>query len=396
MNPRIFLLPLGAFAIGTGNIVFVGVLAPLARDLGVAIATAGQLATVFALAYAFSAPLLVSATARLPRRGVLIAALTVFVATNAAMALAPSFGWLIALRVVAAFAAALYMPVAMGTAVALADPGHKGRAMAVVLFGLTAAFLTGIPLGTWIGSTLGWRASFGFAGTLGLVAVIAIAPVLPRVPGAASRGLRGIGVILRPPVAGNIAITALAFVAVFCVNAYIGPVLTGALGLDGRGIAAMQVLLGVGSIIGVPLGGWVADRRPTLGMVALLMAAIVLVQPVYSVLMLAPTAVGTTAAFVAAGLALVTASAALFALGPLQQDRLITIVPDERDIVLSLNASALFLGQGVGAALGGVTAGTFGLAANGFMGTAVAAAGVLSIVAVMLHRTGGGASGVAD
>jgi MFS family permease len=110
MDPRIFLLPLGAFAIGTGNIVFVGVLEPLANDLGVSIATAGQLATAFAVAYALSAPLLVSLTARLPRRPVLTISLLVFALANAGMALAPSFAALVPLRILAAFAAASVVP----------------------------------------------------------------------------------------------------------------------------------------------------------------------------------------------------------------------------------------------------------------------------------------------
>jgi DHA1 family inner membrane transport protein len=386
LNPRIFLLPIGAFAVGTGNIVFVGVLEPLARDLDVSIAAAGQLATTFAIAYAVSAPVLVALTTRLPRRPVLVVALAAFAAANIGMALAPGFAWLVPLRIGAAFAAALYMPVAMGTAVSLADPAHKGRAMAVVLFGLTAAFLGGIPLGTWIGSLLGWRASFAFAAVLAVLGVLALAPGLPRLPGRASRGLRGIGVIRRPAVAGNLAITALAFVAVFCVNAYIGPVLSRAAGLEGSGIAAMQVLLGVGSVLGVPLGGWIADRRPTLGVVALLLVTIVAAQPVYSLLMLVPGWSGGPAAIAAAGLALTAASAALFALGPVQQERLIGVGGDERDIVLSLNASALFLGQGLGAAAGGVTTELLGLGATGLTGAAIALATLAGIGRVLLRR----------
>lgn len=383
MDSRIFLLPLGAFAIGTGNIVFVGVLEPLANDLGVSIAVAGQLATAFAVAYALSAPILVSLSARLPRRPVLVASLVVFTLANAAMALAPSFEALVPMRIVAAFAAALYMPVAMGVAVTLAGPHNQGRAMAVVLFGLTAAFLGGIPLGTWLGTVSGWRASFGFSATLGLVSLAVIGPALPRLPGNASRGLRGLGVIARPAVAGTLAITALAFVAVFCTNAYIGPILTRAAGLDGKGIALMQVLLGIGGVLGVPLGGILADRRPTLGLVVAMMAAILLAQPVYSLFMLVPGWSASAASIPVIGLAMVLASGALFALGPVQQHRLIRLAPEERDIVLSLNASALFLGQGIGAAVGGVTAHQWSLASNGLAGAAIALAAVVGMTLTM-------------
>lgn len=388
MDSRIFLLPLGAFAIGTGNIVFVGVLEPLANDLGVTIAVAGQLATVFAVAYALSAPLLVSLTARIPRRPVLVVALIVFTLANAGMALAPTFETLVPMRIVAAFAAALYMPVAMGVAVTLSGPAHQGRAMAIVLFGLTAAFLGGIPLGTWLGSVSGWRASFGFSAMLGLVSLAVIAPVLPRLPGTESRGLRGLSVIKRPAVAGTLAVTALAFVAVFCTNAYIGPILNRAAGLDGPGIALMQVLLGIGGVLGVPLGGILADRRPTVGVVVAMMGAILLAQPVYSIFMLVPGWSATAASVVVIGIAMVLASGALFALGPVQQDRLIGYAPEERDIVLSLNASALFLGQGIGAALGGVTTHVWSLAANGFTGAFVALAAVVGMMVAMGKKPG--------
>jgi len=145
---------------------------------------------------------------------------------------------------------------------------------------------------------------------------------------------------------------------------------------------------GVGSFAAMFLGGWIADRRPTLGMAALLVAAIVLAQPVYSLLMLVPGWSATGSAVAAAGAAMVVASAALFALGPLQQERLIGVAPDERDVVLSLNASALFLGQGVGAAIGGVTTRAFGLAANGIAGGLIAVAG-LAVATLVLRRARG-------
>lgn len=395
MNPRVLLLPVGAFALGTGNFVFVGVLDALARDLGVAVAAAGQLTTVFAVAYALSAPLLVAVTTRFPRRRVMVLGLALFSGANAAMALAPALGWLLGLRALAAFGAALYMPVAMGAAVSLVDPAHRGRAMSVVLLGLTAALLAGVPAGTWIGAALGWRATFVFAALLGLVAIAAVAAGVPALPGTVSRGLRGLGVIARAAVAGNLAITALAFVAVFSVNAYIGPVVTGATGLGAPGIGAMQILLGVGSVLGVPLGGWIADRRPTLGVVAAIVAALVAAQPVYSLLMIVPGWAGTTAAVVATGTAMLVASAVLFALGPIQQQRLITVAGDERDIVLSLNAAALFLGQGLGAAVGGLATRAFSLAAIGLAGGAVALAGLLPI-ALLLARRGAARMAAAD
>lgn len=386
MNPRIYLLPLGAFAIGTGNFVFVGVLDDLAAGLGVTVSTAGQLTTAFAVAYALSAPLLVALTARLPRRVVLATALGLFALANVGMALVPSFAPLLLLRVVAAFGAAVYMPVAMGIAIELVRPAERGRAMATVLVGLTFAFLLGIPAGTWVGSHFGWQATFTFAASLGGLALVTILPVLPPMPGTASRGLAGLSVALRPSVAALLGVSVLAFVAVFCINAFVGPVLARATGLGGTGIAALQVLLGIGGVLGVPLGGWLADRRPGAGAAIAILLIIAVAQSVFSLLLLIPGWAGTTGAIVASGVALALASGALFALGPIQQQRLLTAAGDERDIVLSLNASALFLGQGLGAALGGLAIVVLGFGANGLLGAIVALASAALLLTAERRR----------
>ena len=85
---------------------------------------------------------------------------------------------------------------------------------------------------------------------------------------------------------------------------------------------------------------------------------------------------------------MLTASAALFALGPVIQQRLIAAGGGERDIVLSLNASALFLGQGLGAAVGGLASRMFSLAANGLTGGSIALTTLLALGAVLLARQG--------
>jgi len=344
------------------------------------------LTTVFAVAYALSAPVLVAVTARLPRRPVLLSALGVFTVANIAMALVPLFPALLALRVLAAGGAALYMPVAMGIAVELARPAERGRAMSIVLLGLTFAFLVGIPAGTWVGTLLGWRASFALAALIAGVALIALSLAIPPVPGTASRGLRGIGIIGRGRVGGLLATTTLAFVAVFCINAFIGPILARATGLGGTGIGALQVALGVGGVIGVPVGGWLADRGSGLAAALGILLTIALVQSVFSLVLIIPGWSATAGSVIACGLALMLASGALFALGPVQQERLISVAGDERDVVLSLNASALFLGQGAGAALGGASIALVGFAGNGLLGSAVALTAIVLLILTRRRR----------
>ncbi|MFC5661510.1 MFS transporter [Kitasatospora misakiensis] len=153
---RLLLLALGTFAVGTDTMVMAGILGPIADDLGVSVTAAGQLVTVFALGYALLAPPLAALTARWPRRRLLLTALAVFGAANALSALAPSYGTLLATRVLAAAGAALYTPTANAVATTLVTPERRGRALATVLGGMTVATALGVPLGTWIGRT-DWR-----------------------------------------------------------------------------------------------------------------------------------------------------------------------------------------------------------------------------------------------
>ena len=109
---RLLLLSLGAFAIGTGSYAFLGVLASLARDLGVLVETAGQLAAVFALTRAVTSPFAVALTRRVLPRRLLLGSMGVFVTANAAAVLAPNFTVLLFSLGVAALRAGVYVPVA--------------------------------------------------------------------------------------------------------------------------------------------------------------------------------------------------------------------------------------------------------------------------------------------
>jgi DHA1 family inner membrane transport protein len=364
--PYLLSLALGTFAIGTGTYVFTGVLGPLATDLGVTLGAAGQVATVFALTYALTSPFLVTFTARAGRRRLMVGMLLLFALANFAAALAPGFALLLAARLVGAAAAGVFMPVASATAGGLAPPEKRGAALATVMSGLILSFVIGIPIGTIMGDELGWRATFWFAGALGLAAAAAVAVFVPSVPTPAGRGLRALTIVARPAVAQVLALTAIAFAAMFVVIGYIAPLVETLTGLTGRSVGILQSSVGVGSLVGAALGGAVADRGVStrtlsalLGMIALGLAPFSLIAAFGT-----PGSALTLAAVVGT---LLIGNAALFALVPIQQYRIIGLARDEAYTALSLNGAAIFLGQGLGAALGGAAIGSAGVPALGWV-----------------------------
>lgn len=371
---RIPVLAAASFATATQSFVFAGMLGEMARDLSVPIAQAGQLGTVFALAFGLSAPLVAQLFARVPRRALIVGALVVLALLNLVIVLAQSFPVLLGLRVLCGIAAAAVVPAATATAAMLAPPEKRGRAMAMVIAGTTAAFLFGIPMGSVVGEFFGWRGAFALAGALALAAALLIRLVLPDVQVEAGAGRIGLAALRSPGVPPTLALTFLGFAAVFCFAAYIGPAVNRVSGLTGSGVAMMQMLVGVASLAGVPFGGWLADRHGIRAAVFLPM--LMLVMQAAQTALLAGAADGSALAPMLQGGCILGTSFALFALAPIVQARLVGLVPVARTVVLAGNASALFLGQAAGAALGGIGLAMLGLVGIGVMGVALSLAAV--------------------
>jgi DHA1 family inner membrane transport protein len=390
MNPRIPVLAAASFAMGTEAYVYAGHLESLARDVGQPVAAAGQLATAFALTYALTAPVVAGLVARFDRRTMILAGLVLIGALNLAASVASSMPVLLAIRIACGLAAGLVGPISSLAAAELAAPEERGKAMAVVLGGMTIAFVLGIPAGSVIGDLTGWRGTFIYAGVVALVAGLAVRFVLPAVPGGRKADLAAFRVALLPAVRGPLLLTLVGFAATFTTIAYIGPVVTAISGLTGSGVGAMQALIGVGSIAGVVLGARVADRAGTARLLTASFVVSAAALFAYTLLMARPeTAVDAPlltwprAGVVAAlSLAMVAGAAALFIRTPIIQARLVRAAPPEaRGIVLALNGSMVFVGQGLGAALGGLT-----LAASGIAWVGLAAAGTALLGAALATR----------
>ncbi|MGV9555287.1 MFS transporter [Streptomyces sp. NPDC003522] len=261
-------LAVGAFGIGTTEFVMMGLLPDVADDLGISLPAAGHLVSAYALGVVVGAPLLAAATARMPRRTVLISLMVLFVAGNALSAFAPGEGSLLAARFLSGLPHGAFFGVGAVVATNMVAPERKARAVSLMFLGLTVANIAGVPVATLMGQRLGWRATFLGVSAIGVVAMAALALLIPRDRAAApTAGLRGELAALRSlPVWLALGTTVAGFGALFSAYSYVTPMLTDAAGYADSSVTLLLALFGVGATIGNLVGGRLADHamRPTL------------------------------------------------------------------------------------------------------------------------------------
>jgi MFS transporter, DHA1 family, inner membrane transport protein len=238
----------------------------------------------------------------------------------------------------------------------------------------------GVPLGAVIVDYFGWRASFALAAALAVVAAAGVGLLLPSVANAAPAGglASRLAVAGRPAVLVTLMVTVLAMLAGFTVLTYVRPLLEGLTDLGGEGIGLMLFVFGLAGVVGSILGGYGADRwgyRAT----ALPMLA-VLGLSLLAFPLLPASAAGSGLMIAGVGTALIAWGTVVFAIIPLQQHHLIGVAPDEPSGVLSLNSSAVYVGQGLGAGLGSLVLGYAPLAALGYVGALLAIVALVTLV----------------
>ncbi|MEV6071175.1 Cmx/CmrA family chloramphenicol efflux MFS transporter [Nocardia sp. NPDC052001] len=270
MPLAIYVLGFAIFAQGTSEFMLSGLLPEMAHDLGVSIPDAGLLISAYAIGMVIGAPILAMATLRWPKRRALLTFLAVFIAAHVVGAVATGYPVLFATRVIGAIACAGFFGVAAVTAVDLVGAHRAGRALSIVIGGITVSTVLGVPLGTVIGQQLGWRSAFWTVAVLSAVAAAGVAVSLRTVPGHSvgetSRTVTRFGDELRSLADPGLWIvygtSALIFSSMMASFSYLGAMLTTDTGLDESWVPVVLALFGVGSLIGITLGGRVADALP--------------------------------------------------------------------------------------------------------------------------------------
>lgn len=336
-------LAVSAFAIGTTEFVVMGLLPQMAQDLDVTIPSAGMLVSGYALGVVFGGPLLAMATARLPRKAVLLVLMGVFVLGNLLCALAPNYPTLMVARVIAALAHGSFFGAGAVVAGHIAPPGKRAQAIALMFTGLTVANILGVPAGTWLGQALGWRATFWAVVALGAAALIAIARYVPVLHDLAPPRLgRELRVLREPQVLLALGMTVFGFGGVFAVFTYIVPILTDEAGVASHSVGAVLVLFGLGATLGTLLGGRLADWK--------LMRALMIALAALCVFFLLFAATMHLKPFAIAGVFLIGFIG--FIGGPGLQARSVQQAKDAPLLASTLNQSAFNLGNAGGAWIG--------------------------------------------
>ncbi|WP_405559123.1 MFS transporter [Streptomyces canus] len=258
-------LAVGGFGIGLTEFLIAGLLPQVAASFAVSEAAAGRLISGYALSVAVGAIALTAATARLPRKHVLIGLVVLFVLGNLLSAIAPSYPVMLIGRIVAALCHGSFFGIGSLVARSLVAPERKSRAVAVMFAGLTVANVLGVPFGALVGERWGWRAAFWAVTVIGLLALAGIVAFVPsragQTPPTTPTGLRAqLGAFRSGQVWLTLVATALGYGGMFGAFSYIAYTFTEVGGFSSADVAWLLMVYGVGLVVGNLIGGRAADH----------------------------------------------------------------------------------------------------------------------------------------
>lgn len=334
----------GNFVIGTGVMAVPGTLNEISSDLQVSVATAGQLISAGAILMCFGAPLLAAVVAGWDRRRLLALSMVWYALLHLACVFAPGFASLMALRVLALVAPAIFTPQAAACVGLLVPPEQRGRAITFVFLGWSVASVLGMPIAAYVGGTLGWRSAFAVIALLSVVSAAWVWRAMPDGvrPPALSRAAWG-ETLRSPALMVCVLVTMLYAAGQFVLFSYFAPYFRLKLDMTPGALSLFFMWFGAFGLLGNVLMARYIDRigAPRAVMIGIaLMATSLLLFPLGTTLWLAailsiPWALGC------------------FSSNSAQQARLVGIAPPLASASVALNSSALYAGQAIGAASGG-------------------------------------------
>lgn len=367
--PPLSALAFGGFSLGTTEFATMGLLPYIAEDLGRSIPEAGHTISAYALGVVVGAPVLSVLTARLDRRRLLVALMALFTAGHVFAVLSGGLEWLVVSRFLAGLPHGVFFGVGAVVGSSVAGPENRGRAISLMMAGLTVANVVGVPLATLIGHSLGWRAAYALIGALGLVTMALVWRLVPS-GGGTGPGEGGARSLLNRPLWAAFVGIGVGFGGVFAVYAYVSPILTRVSGLPESRVPLVMALFGLGMTAGTLLGGRMADRH-VIGAVYRGFVATMVVLALFGVLGSVP---------VAAIMLVVALGVTSQIMGVALQARLMDLSPSAPSLGAALSHSALNAGNANGALLGGLAIDLWGYRSTAWVGVVLAVVGMLVLV----------------
>ncbi len=349
-----------------------GLLPEIAADLSVSQSQVGLLVTIFAFTVALTATPFTALTTRFSRKPLMIVALTVFAVANVLAAIAPSYAFLVGVRVVAAMAHGIFWAVTGPYAARLVRPAHLNRAVSLTNAGGTFAFILGIPFGTAIGHALGWRLAFVVMAAIVVAFTVLVLIFLPNVEHRVTLATGELHV----PMRNDPTIPAVVIACIVCIvvilgqnslSTYIVPWLITIGGVDPAVVGGMLLVTGLCGAIGLGIAGTFGDRYPRGAFWALLAACVIFVFGMWAAQQVQWLAI----------VALIGWSIAFGGIPSLLQGRVISAASHRlRDVSSAALTTSFNISIGAGALIGGVLLDTRGV---GVLPLATAVLGVVGL-----------------
>ncbi|MGE8207285.1 MFS transporter [Heyndrickxia sp. NPDC080065] len=371
---KIYILAIISFLVGTSEYIISGILDNIAHTLGITLAAAGQLITIFSLVYAIFTPILMALTASIDRRKLMIYSLGLFVIGNIMAFTLPGYGWFIVARVVMALGAGMVVVTALTVAAKIASEGKQGSAIATVVMGFTASLIIGVPLGRMSAEAFGWKSVFGGIALLGLIAMFIIYFTLPQIEGDKPVPLsQQFSLLKKRKVLIGLSITFFWLGGYSIAYTYLSPYLLTVSGISDKLLSGVLLIFGIASLVGSKFGGFSTDRWGVpvtlIGGMSLHIITLILLSLV-------------THSYFGVLVILILWSFAAWSTGPTQQYHLATIEPELSGVLLGINQSMMQLSMAAGAGIGGIFVEKVSLASITWFGAlGVAIAIVASLMA---------------
>ncbi|MCS3782012.1 MFS transporter [Tsukamurella ocularis] len=374
-------LALGGFGIGLTEFVIMGLLPEVSADFGVTETVAGYLISGYALSVAIGGIILTAALGRINRKHALLGLLVLFIAGNLMSAVAVTYEFMLAGRIVAALCHGAFFGIGAVVAADLVPENKRAAAISIMFAGLTVSNVLGVPLGTFLGQAAGWRSTFWAITAIGVIALLGIAALVRTTPvaGTGTNPLAEFRIFRSRQVWLSMLVTVLGYGGMFGAFTYIAFTLTEVGGFASSSVPWLLVLFGAGLFVGNLVGGRAADRNLPLTLTVLL-AALTVVLGVFAL---------TSTSQVATVVALILMGAFGFATVPGLQMRIMNYAADAPTLASGANIAAFNLGNAFGAWAGGLTlAAGFGYVSPLWVGAGITLAGLVAYI--VATRVAGG------